>query len=90
MLDKELWDKDFNFSSMVDSWNETGMGHEMFERVSPEAFENCDVVDLGVEASEPPKSLALRGLVENPSSTDDPSNLTVLGRYIPRQSVGFA
>ena len=47
-----------------------------------DAIENYGVADLGGEASEPFKSLALKGLVEKPSPTDTPSNLAVLGRYI--------
>ena len=37
---------------------------------------------MGGEASVVFKSVALEGLVENPSPTDAPSNLAALGRYI--------
>jgi UTP--glucose-1-phosphate uridylyltransferase len=54
----------------------------MVERVDSEAIENYGVADLNGEASEPFKSVALKGLVEKPSPEDAPSNLAVLGRYI--------
>ena len=55
-----------------------------------EAIEICDVVDLGCDPSEPTKSVALRGLAEKPSPTGAPTNLSLLSRYIPLQSGGFA
>jgi UTP--glucose-1-phosphate uridylyltransferase len=67
---------------MTDAWNETGVGQVMVERVGSGAIENYGVADLGGEASEPFKSVALKGLVEKPSPEDAPSNLAVLGRYI--------
>jgi UTP--glucose-1-phosphate uridylyltransferase len=82
VLDQESRDKDYSFTSMVDAWNETGVGQVMVERVSSEAIENYGVADLNGEASEPFKSVALKGLVEKPSPEDAPSNLAVLGRYI--------
>jgi UTP--glucose-1-phosphate uridylyltransferase len=54
----------------------------MVERVDSEAIENYGVADLNGEASEPFKSVPLKGLVEKPSPEDAPSNLAVLGRYI--------
>ena len=54
----------------------------MVERVDSEAIENHGVADLGGEASEPFKSILLKGLVEKPSPKEAASNLAVLGRYI--------
>jgi len=82
VLDQESRDKDYSFAAMTDAWNETGIGQVMVERVSSEAIENYGVADLNGEASEPFKSVALKGLVEKPSPEDAPSNLAVLGRYI--------
>ena len=62
--------------------NETGIGQVMVERVNWDAIENYGVADLGGEASEPFKSIPLKGLVEKPSSKNAPSNLAALGRYI--------
>jgi UTP--glucose-1-phosphate uridylyltransferase len=82
VLDQESRDKNYSFAAMTDAWNETGIGQVMVERVSSEAIENYGVADLGGEASEPFKSVSLKGLVEKPASKDAPSNLAVLGRYI--------
>jgi UTP--glucose-1-phosphate uridylyltransferase len=54
----------------------------MVERVDSEAIENYGVADLGTQASEPFKSVPIKGLVEKPSPAEAPSNLAVLGRYI--------
>jgi UTP--glucose-1-phosphate uridylyltransferase len=67
---------------MVAAWNHTGIGQIMVERVSSDAIENYGVAGLGTQASEPFKSVPVKGLVEKPSSKDAPSNLAVLGRYI--------
>ena len=82
ILDKELRANNYSFTSMVDAWNETGIGQIMVERVSSDVIENYGVVDLGAQTSEPFKSVPLKGLVEKPSSKDAPSNLAVLGRYV--------
>ena len=82
MLDQESRDQNYSFAAMTDAWNETGIGQVMVERVDSEAIENYGVADLNGEASEPFKSVALKGLVEKPSPKDAPSNLAVLGRYI--------
>jgi len=82
VLDKESRAKNYSFAAMTDAWNETGVGQVMVERVGSGAIENYGVADLGGEASEPFKILALKGLVEKPSPKDAPSNLAVLGRYI--------
>ena len=82
VLDQESRDKYYSFAAMTDAWNETGIGQVMVERVDSEAIENYGVADLNGEASEPFKSVALKGLVEKPPPKDAPSNLAVLGRYI--------
>ena len=82
VLDKESRDKNCSFTAMTDAWNETGIGQVMVERVDSGAIENYGVADLNGEASEPFRSVPLKGLVEKPSPEDAPSNLAVLGRYI--------
>jgi UTP--glucose-1-phosphate uridylyltransferase len=82
VLDQESRDQNYSFAAMTDAWNETGMGQVMVERVGSEAIENYGVADLNGEASEPFRSVPLKGLVEKPSPKDAPSNLAVLGRYI--------
>ena len=82
VLDQESRDKNYSFASMTDAWNETGMGQVMVERVGVDAIDNYGVADLVGEASEPFKSVPLKGLVEKPAPKDAPSNLAVLGRYI--------
>jgi UTP--glucose-1-phosphate uridylyltransferase len=66
VLDKESRDINYSFTSMVDAWDETGIGQVMVERVDSEAIENYGVADLNGEASEPFKSIPLKGLVESP------------------------
>ena len=88
VLDQESRDKNHSFTTMTDAWNETGVGQVMVERVDSEAIENYGVADLGGEASEPFKSVPLKGLVEKPSPKDAPSNLAVLGRYILPSQAG--
>lgn len=82
LLDKEVRDKNYSFLSMVSAWNDTGIGQIMVERVRSDAIENYGVVDLGAQASEPFKSVPIKGLVEKPFLKNAPSNLAVLGRYI--------
>jgi len=82
VLDQESREKNYSFTAMTDAWDETGVGQVMVERVDSEAIENYGVADLNGEASEPFKSIPLKGLVEKPSPEDAPSNLAVLGRYI--------
>ena len=72
----------YRFTVMVDAWNETGIGQVMVERDGLDAIDNYGVADLNGAASEPFKSIPLKGLVEKPSPADAPSNLAVLGRYI--------
>lgn len=82
VLDQESRDKNYSFAAMTDAWNESGVGQIMVERVGSEEIGNYGVADLGGEASEPFKSIPLKGLVEKPSPEEVPSNLAVLGRYI--------
>jgi UTP--glucose-1-phosphate uridylyltransferase len=82
VLDQESHDQNYSFTAMTDAWNETGIGQVMVERVDSEAIENYGVADLNGEASEPFRSVPLKGLVEKPSPEEAPSNLAVLGRYI--------
>ena len=82
VLDKESRDKNYSFAQLVKAWDETGMGQVMLERVEPELVESYGIADLGDVALEPFKSVALKGLVEKPSSDHAPSNLAVLGRYV--------
>ena len=82
VLDQESREKNYSFTAMTDAWDETGIGQVMVERVDSEAIENYGVADLNGAASEPFKSVPLKGLVEKPSPEDAPSNLAVLGRYI--------
>ena len=82
VLDQASREKNHSFSSMVDAWNDTGIGQIMVERVDSEAIENYGVADLGTQLSEPFKSVPIKGLVEKPTSEEAPSNLAVLGRYI--------
>jgi UTP--glucose-1-phosphate uridylyltransferase len=90
VLDQEARDKNYSFSSMVAAWDHTGIGQIMVERVSSDAIENYGVADLGTQASEPFKSVPVKGLVEKPSPKDAPSNLAVLGRYIlPSRVLGL-
>ena len=67
VLDQEPMDRNHSFAAMTDAWNETGIGQVMVERVGSETIENYGVADLNGEASEPFKSVALKGLVEKPS-----------------------
>jgi UTP--glucose-1-phosphate uridylyltransferase len=82
VLDKESRDKNHSFAAMTGAWNETGVGQVMVELVGLDAIENFGVADIKMEASEPFKSVALKGLVEKPSPKNAPSNLALLGRYI--------
>jgi UTP--glucose-1-phosphate uridylyltransferase len=79
VLDQESRDKNYSFSSMVAAWNHTGIGQIIVERVSSDAIENYGVADLGTQASEPFKSVPIKGLVEKHSPKDALSNLAVLG-----------
>jgi len=55
VLDQEVRDKNYSFSSVVAAWNLTGIGQIMVERVSSDAIENYGVADLGTQASKPLK-----------------------------------
>jgi UTP--glucose-1-phosphate uridylyltransferase len=82
VLDSESRDRNYSFAQLVEAWNTTGVGQVMVERVDSEAIENYGVADLDGAVSKPFDSVALKGLVEKPSSDEAPSNLAVLGRYI--------
>jgi len=87
VLDKESRGKNVSFAQLVNAWNDTGIGQVMVEPVASERVESYGIADLGDEATEPFKSVALRGLVEKPLPGDAPSNLAVLGRYVLPSSV---
>ena len=80
--DREERERNYSFAQLVEAWNKTEVGQVMVERVDSEAIENYGVADLGGAVSEAFDSVALKGLVEKPSSDEAPSNLAVLGRYI--------
>ncbi|MFL2496221.1 MAG: UTP--glucose-1-phosphate uridylyltransferase [Porticoccaceae bacterium] len=82
VLDSQSRDQNYSFAELVEAWNKTEIGQVMVERVDSEEIENYGVADLGGAVSEAFDSVALKGLVEKPSSDEAPSNLAVLGRYI--------
>ena len=82
VLDNESRDQNHSFAQLVEAWNKTEVGQVMVERVDSDMIENYGVADLGGAVSEAFDSVALKGLVEKPSSDEAPSNLAVLGRYI--------
>jgi UTP--glucose-1-phosphate uridylyltransferase len=82
VLDCQSRDRNYSFAQLVEAWNKTEIGQVMVERVDSDMIENYGVADLGGAVSEPFDSIALKGLVEKPSSDEAPSNLAVLGRYI--------
>jgi len=82
VLDQESHDQNYSFGAMTDAWNETGIGQVMVERVGLDAIDNYGVSDLNGAASEPSKSIPLKGLVEKPSPEHAPSNLAALCQYI--------
>ena len=82
VLDNASRERNYSFSQLVKAWNTTKVGQVMVERVDSGIIENYGVADLGGAVSEAFDSVALKGLVEKPSSDEAPSNLAVLGRYI--------
>ena len=82
VLDHESRDRNYSFAQLVEAWNKTEIGQVMVERVDSDMIENYGVADLDGATSKPFDSVALKGLVEKPSSDEAPSNLAVLGRYI--------
>ena len=82
VLDRESRDLNYSFAQLIDAWNRTEVGQVMVERVDSDMIENYGVADLNGAESKPFDSIALKGLVEKPSSEEAPSNLAVLGRYI--------
>lgn len=90
VLDRESRDRNYSFCKLVETWNDTGVGQIMVERVDSDMIDNYGVVDLGGKDSSPFYSIPLKGLVEKPSSEEAPSNLAVLGRYVlPAQVLDF-
>jgi UTP--glucose-1-phosphate uridylyltransferase len=91
VLDQESHDQNYSFAAMTDAWNETGIGQVMVERVDSEAIENYGVADLNGEASEPFKSIPLKGLVEKPSPNGGALQFSRAGPvYSSLQGVGSA
>ncbi|MDC3106048.1 UTP--glucose-1-phosphate uridylyltransferase [Gammaproteobacteria bacterium] len=82
VLDRESRDRNYSFAQLIEAWNKTEIGQVMVERVDSESIENYGAADLNGATSQPFDSVALKGLVEKPSSYEAPSNLAVLGRYI--------
>ena len=82
VLDNESRDRNYSFAQLVEAWNTTEIGQVMVERVDSDLIENYGVADLDGAESKLFNSVALKGLVEKPSSEEAPSNLAVLGRYI--------
>jgi UTP--glucose-1-phosphate uridylyltransferase len=82
VLDSQSRERNYSFAQLVEAWNTTKVGQVMVERVDSDMIENYGVADLGGAVSEAFDSVALKGLVEKPSSDEAPSNLAVLGRYI--------
>ena len=82
VLDRESRVRNYSFVKLVEAWSNTEVGQVMVERVNYDIIENYGVADLGGAVSEAFDSVALKGLVEKPSSDEAPSNLAVLGRYI--------
>lgn len=82
ILDSESRERNYSFAQLVEAWDKTEIGQVMVERVDSDIIENYGVADLDGATSQPFDSVALKGLVEKPSSDEAPSNLAVLGRYI--------
>ena len=82
VLDSQSRERNYSFAQLVEAWDKTEIGQVMVERVDSDMIENYGVADLGGAVSEAFDSVALKGLVEKPSSDEAPSNLAVLGRYI--------
>ena len=82
VLDHESRGLNYSFAQLAEAWNKTKVGQVMVERVDSDMIENYGVADLDGAESKPFDSVALKGLVEKPSSDEAPSNLAVLGRYI--------
>ena len=90
VLDSESRGRNYSFAQLVEAWNTTEIGQVMVERVDFDLIENYGVADLDGAESKVFNSIALKGLVEKPSSEEAPSNLAVLGRYIlPSKVLGL-
>jgi UTP--glucose-1-phosphate uridylyltransferase len=82
VLDSKNRRPNYSFIQLIKAWNETKIGQVMVERVDGENIERFGIADVGGSLIEPFQSNALLGLVEKPLSSEAPSNLAVLGRYI--------
>ena len=82
VLDSQSRERNYSFAQLVEAWDKTEIGQVMVERVDSDMIENYGVADLDGAESKPFDSVALKGLVEKPSSDEAPANLAVLGRYI--------
>ena len=82
VLDSESRGRNYSFVQLVEAWNTSQIGQVMVERVDSDLIENYGVADLNGAENKVFNSIALKGLVEKPSSEEAPSNLAVLGRYI--------
>jgi len=80
--DKKKYKDNYSFSKLVESWNNTGIGQVMVEKVRIEKIDNYGIADFGNVKCKPFKSTSLRGVVEKPSSKNAPSDLAIIGRYI--------
>jgi UTP--glucose-1-phosphate uridylyltransferase len=80
--DKKKYKDNYSFSKLVESWNNTGIGQVMVEKVRIEKIDNYGIADFGNVKCKPFKSTSLRGVVEKPSPKNAPSDLAIIGRYI--------
>jgi UTP--glucose-1-phosphate uridylyltransferase len=67
-------------AQMLDAYNETGGNILAVEPVPADQVKNYGVVSLGGEGDG--RLLPIDGMVEKPKPGTEPSNLTILGRYI--------
>ena len=82
VLDSASRERNYSFAQLVEAWDKTEVGQVMVERVDSGMIGNYGVADLDGAESKPFDSVALKGLVEKPTSDEAPSDLAVLGRYI--------
>ena len=87
VVEKKSNIKNYSFTSMKKSWDETGIGQIMVERVEDKFVENYGIVDYGGKKPKPFSSENIKSLVEKPSPKSSPSNYAILGRYILPSSV---
>ena len=82
VVDDASRDEHFSFSQLMASWELSGSGQIMVERVEKTAVESYGIVDIGPGPIEGFTSAEVQSLVEKPSQEEAPSDLAVLGRYI--------